>query len=104
MMRKRGGFTIAGRGMIRGAIARVRAPHVGLTAALLSLLGCPPPESRPGQKPAGTPTDPVEVCEHSGEVCRYDGAQLGVCNAAATRSGTPACPGSGPCFACVPQH
>jgi hypothetical protein len=75
-----------------------------IVLASLGLLGCPPPESRSGDKPAGTPTDPVEVCEQAGDVCRYDGSQLGVCNAAASGKAAKVCPGPGPCFTCVPQH
>jgi hypothetical protein len=69
--------------------------------SLFAAVGCPPPESRVGGTPAGTPTDPVEVCTRVGDVCRYDGSQLGVCNKAA--AGKP-CPTPGPCFTCVSQH
>jgi hypothetical protein len=30
-------------------------------------------------KPAGTTSDPVEVCERVADVCRIDKAKLGVC-------------------------
>ena len=53
--------------------------------------------------PAGTLTDPVEVCERLADVCRIDGSRLGVCTqvegAAAEK-----CAGRTPCLACVPQH
>jgi hypothetical protein len=77
-------------------------PRIALLVSLLVLGGCPPPETRAGNKPEGTPTDPVEVCEQSGDVCRYEGSKLGVCNSAA--SGTNGCPSAGPCFVCVSQH
>ncbi len=80
-------------------------PRTILGVLVLFLVGCPPPpETRVGDGPAGTPTDPVEVCRDAGEVCRYDGSQLGVCNVDAARVGTPACAGPGKCFRCVPQH
>jgi len=69
------------------------------TLAVAALLGCPPPSSS-GAKPAGTPTDPVQVCEQVGDVCQEAGSsQLGVCNRT-----TEACPGPDPCFVCMPQH
>ena len=77
-------------------------PRIALLVSLLVLGGCPPPETRAGNKPEGTPTDPVEVCEQSGDVCRYEGSKLGVCNSAA--SGTNVCPSAAPCFVCVSQH
>ena len=64
------------------------------------LLGCPPPSPSSGDKPAGTPTDPVQVCEQVGDVCQEaGGSQLGVCNRT-----TENCPGPEPCFVCMPQH
>lgn len=51
------------------------------------------------REPAGTPTDPVEVCDRPGAVCRIDGSRLGVCTADMTAT----C-GDGPCYACQPQH
>lgn len=71
-----------------------------LLVSLVVLGGCPPPETRAGHKPEGTPTDPVEVCEQAGDVCRYEGSKLGVCN----KAGTGACAGAGACFVCVSQH
>lgn len=41
----------------------------------LAVAGC----ESDSQKPAGTTADPVEVCEESAQVCRLDGAKLGVC-------------------------
>ncbi len=41
----------------------------------LTLLGCGPDT----HTPAGTTADPVEVCADIAQVCRYDGAKLGVC-------------------------
>ena len=64
----------------------------------LLLLACPPPSSS-GDKPAGTPTDPVTECEDLGQVCKMGGSQLGVCN-----KSTGKCPGPAPCFNCVSQH
>jgi hypothetical protein len=61
----------------------------------LALAGC---SSSKGKKPEGTPTDPVEVCEKLADVCRLDGAKLGVCIEA------PKCEGPAPCFTCVSQH
>lgn len=42
----------------------------------LVLAGCGPDT----KQPAGTASDPVEVCEQTAQVCRFDGAKLGVCN------------------------
>ena len=51
------------------------------------------------REPAGTPTDPVEVCERAGDVCKMDDARLGVCVEA---------PGSACaediCYRCQSQH
>jgi hypothetical protein len=67
-------------------------------------LGCSPSGSGGKERqPAGTPTDPVELCERLADVCRLDGSRLGVCievvGAAADR-----CAGQTPCLACVSQH
>ncbi len=61
-----------------------------LTISLVSL-GCGPSGST-SAKPTGSPQDPVETCERFADVCKLDGAKLGVC---ATR-------GSG--FVCASQH
>lgn len=63
-----------------------------LCLSLLLLVACG--ESKKSGKPAGTPTDPVEICERVADVCRIDKAKLGVC--------TPKRDGSG--FACASQH
>jgi hypothetical protein len=46
-----------------------------LVACGLAVWGCGPDS----QKPSGTTSDPVEVCEDIAQVCRFDGAKLGVC-------------------------
>ncbi len=48
--------------------------------------------------PTGTPTDPVETCAKVGQVCRYNGQQLGVCH---FRDGTD---NPGDRFVCLSQH
>ena len=53
------------------------ARAAAITVALV-LLGCGPDRSASG-KPAGTIADPVEVCEESAQVCRFEGSKLGVC-------------------------
>ena len=63
-------------------------PLLLLGALVLAACGPGKPE-----KPAGTTSDPVEVCEESMQVCRLDGSQLGVC----TRE-------TGGKLACVSQH
>jgi hypothetical protein len=57
--------------------------------AVLGSLGCGPESG----KPAGTTSDPVEVCEEIIQVCRYDGSKLGVCTKQADGK-----------LACVSQH
>jgi hypothetical protein len=52
--------------------------RLALCLASMILMGCPPSEQQ-NKTPAGTPTDPVEVCERAVDVCRYKGSQLGVC-------------------------
>ena len=59
---------------------------------LLLVAACGPDNSEP-RKPSGTPTDPVEVCERVGDVCRIDKAKLGVCTQRVDRT-----------FACASQH
>ena len=69
---------------------------------LLSTVACAPAEAPPGgKKPTGTPTDPVAVCERVADVCRLDGARLGVCTPASSPA---ACQGVEPCFVCMSQH
>jgi hypothetical protein len=55
-------------------------------------------------KPAGTATDPVDVCERLADVCRLDGAQLGVCIAPPPGPRPDACGTREPCLVCVSQH
>ncbi len=55
----------------------------------LAVLACGPDTT----KPSGTTSDPVEVCEDLAQVCRFDGAKLGVCSR--QNDGT---------LACVSQH
>jgi hypothetical protein len=45
-------------------------------------------------KPAGTSSDPVEVCERIADVCRIDKAKLGVCTQKRGNDG----------FVCASQH
>ena len=66
--------------------------------ALLLLAGC---SSSKGRKPEGTLTDPVEVCERVADVCKLEGAKLGVCVQAHTPD---PCKGRTPCFTCMSQH
>jgi hypothetical protein len=51
-------------------------------------------DSTSARKPAGTPNDPVETCERLADVCRLDGARLGVCTT----------PASGKGLVCMSQH
>jgi len=48
----------------------------------------------PKAKPAGTLSDPVEVCEKVADVCRIDKAKLGVCTQKRDGSG----------LTCASQH
>lgn len=65
--------------------------RLALVLGLFAVLGC----SRDGtREPKGTPTDPVEVCERVADVCRIDGAKLGVCTTT----------GSGTELVCMSQH
>jgi hypothetical protein len=69
-----------------------------LLASLASLTGCPPPAE--GAAPAGTPTDPVEVCAEVGQVCQRGGSsQLGVCTKSEAQ-----CEAPDGCFTCMLQH
>ena len=58
---------------------------------LLLLIACGPNDNR---KPAGTTSDPVDVCERVADVCRIDKAKLGVCSERKNGSG----------FVCASQH
>ena len=48
------------------------------TFLIVTVLGCGPSSSS-SAKPAGTMSDPVDVCERVADVCRLDKSQLGVC-------------------------
>ena len=63
------------------------------TGLLATLLACGE-SGRSAGKPAGTTSDPVVRCERFADVCKLEGARLGVC--ASDRSG------SG--FVCASQH
>jgi hypothetical protein len=76
-------------------------------AALLALAGaCTSPSDSPSKerKATGSPTDPVDVCERVGDVCRLSESQLGVCIAPPAGSKPDACAGRDPCFICTSQH
>jgi hypothetical protein len=73
-------------------------------AALALVAACSSPSQPAGREPAGTPTDPVEVCKRVADVCRLDRSRLGVCIAAPPGSSPEACAGRSPCFVCAPQH
>ncbi|HUH01150.1 MAG TPA: hypothetical protein VML75_04085 [Kofleriaceae bacterium] len=51
--------------------------HLILALGLLTMFGCSRESGT--TKPKGTLADPVEVCERVADVCRFDGAKLGVC-------------------------
>ena len=54
--------------------------RIALVALVFSALaGCGDDGETSTRKAAGTPTDLVEVCERPADVCRLDGAKLGVC-------------------------
>jgi len=72
-----------------------------VAAAALAVLGCSGSGASEQAKPTGTPTDPVEVCERVADVCRLDGAKLGVC---VEGRGDTDCEGRRPCFVCADQH
>ncbi|MEO8705367.1 MAG: hypothetical protein ABI867_35315 [Kofleriaceae bacterium] len=63
-----------------------------LRACLVVLAAC---GSSSTAKPSGTTSDPVETCEKVADVCRLDGAKLGVCVQSKTKPGT---------FTCASQH
>lgn len=67
-----------------------------LALGLLTVLGCSRESgSSNGEgKPKGTLADPVEVCERVADVCRFDGAKLGVCTTV----------GEGTELVCMSQH
>jgi hypothetical protein len=50
-----------------------------LLCALLAAAGGCGKKRDPNAKPAGTSADPVLVCERLADVCKLDGARLGVC-------------------------
>ena len=77
----------------------IRILGIGLIALWAACQGGAGDKAR---KPTGAPTDPVEVCERVADVCRLDGAKLGVCVEATP--GAAACQGKTPCFVCQSQH
>lgn len=74
-----------------------------LAAALAVTAACSSSGSG-DDKPAGTPTDPVETCERIADVCRFDGPKLGVCIEAPPDKRPPRCSANEPCYVCQPQH
>jgi len=66
---------------------------MSLVVATVAVIGCGR-GSGSSRKPAGTATDPVEVCERMADVCRLDRSRLGVCSPNR----------SGPGLTCMPQH
>lgn len=83
----------------------VRGLMVCIAVALWLLAACSSSDSTPAQrKPTGDTHDPVEVCERVGDVCRLDGARLGVCNQPPAGASPQACAGRDPCFLCMSQH
>ena len=78
---------------------------ISLSSILAVLVACSSESAPRGEsKPAGTPTDPVEVCEKMGDVCRLDGARLGVCTQPPAGSRPAACAERDPCYLCTSQH
>lgn len=72
-----------------------RTIHAALLCALLAAAiagGCGKKRD-PNAKPAGTSADPVLVCERLADVCKLDGARLGVCTQ-----------GKSGALECAPQH
>ena len=64
-------------------------------ACLLAAAACGRGSSQGAkEKPKGTTTDPVEVCERFGDICKLDSARLGVCSP----------PKAGTGLVCTPQH
>lgn len=71
---------------------------------LAVVAACTPTPSAGERRPAGTAADPVAVCTRAADVCRLDGARLGVCVQAPADSARPACAGGAPCWSCMAQH
>jgi len=85
----------------------IRPGHVAVAVALIGAIACSSKSSESSSaqsKPAGTPTDPVLVCERVADVCRLDGSRLGVCTAPSAGTSPAACEGRKPCFICMSQH
>ena len=83
---------------------RRRRRHLAaLVFALAAAVACSSSGST-DRKPAGTQSDPVDLCERVGDVCKLDKSRLGVCNEAPGGSAPTACAGRSPCFICVSQH
>jgi hypothetical protein len=85
---------------MQGTARRLSAALALSVTLALALAACGEGIER---EPTGTPTDPVEVCTRVGDVCRIDGARLGVCEARRQSAAEGRCEGEG-CFACAPQH
>ena len=77
---------------------------IAAAVGLISVLACSNKSSSTRKKPAGTPTDPVEICERVADVCRVSGPKLGVCVEPPPGPPPPACADRSPCYLCAPQH
>jgi hypothetical protein len=78
--------------------------RVVLAIVLTMAAACGRSDPASNRKPAGTPTEPVEVCERVADVCRLDESRLGVCIQPPAGPPPEACAGRSPCFICAPQH
>lgn len=74
-----------------------------LALGVLVALGCSG-ETTSNRSPAGTPTDPVEVCERLADVCRLETSKLGVCTQPMPGTEPASCAGRKVCLICAPQH
>jgi hypothetical protein len=72
--------------------------------ALVLFVACSSSSDSSKRKPAGTPTDPVAVCERIADVCRMDSSRLGVCTAPLAGTKPAVCEGGEPCLICMSQH
>ena len=78
--------------------------RVSFALLLLAALSACDGEPSAAKEAAGTPADPVTVCKRAADVCRYQGAKLGVCTIADKGAQGATCAASGQCFICAPQH